>query len=586
MNFFSIKWKISISFIVFTMSFLLAYVILASDVFESDKISYVFETQQRQVESLSLNFANEIERAILGARAIVLGYDHTIRRVSPSAQKLFLDNKSIQSIELREQGKVDSFFSLDKTKAILPVLGTFGLTDSKTSMQLRFWKDQLFVLTLVDYDEDQNAVQTRVVFAIEGLLEDALEGQVLAILENQKVVMGSLNESIKKTDIEDLFTQGKKSLPDGTSILEINGDRELVSLSSTSFDGFRIIGMLPESLAMSALKALFRRSIVFVFLSVLGTICFSLLLSLGLTRNIKNLTMAAERLGSGDFSNIPVTNSRDEVGILSRAFQRMILEIQRLLRDTADKARMEAELKTARLVQESLFPEKPDAAFKNLNLSGLYATSSECGGDWWYYYTRGDEAIVVVADATGHGTPAALVTSAARSVFSFMERADLSLPEIATHWNEAVAVCSKQKVFMTALMVRINVITGVGSYINAGHEPPILLSRQGEKFSGEFLVGVQNATLGERTGQAWSVGQFELPAGGRLVCFTDGLTAFVSPEGKSFGEKRLLKTLEKLSLEHSTTRSYVNAIFKFFDDFGGNQTLPDDVTLAVIERKS
>lgn len=567
------------------MSFLVAYVILASNVFETDKISYVFETQQRQVESLSLNFANVVERAVLGARAIVLGYDHRLRRVSPSAQKIFNDNKAIQAIELREQGKDKPFFAFDKTEKTLADLGSLGLSDTKTAFQLRFWKEQLFVLTLVDYDEDQNAIQTRVVFDIGNLLEDALEGQVLAILENNKVVMGSFNEEVHQSEIESLFEQGKKSLPDGTSIFELNGQRELVSLASTSFDGFRMIGMISESLAMSALKALFRRSVVFIFLSIIATVCFSLLLSLGLTRNIKNLTSAAERLGGGDFSNIPTSNSRDEVGVLSRAFQRMILEIQRLLRDTVDKARMEAELKTARLVQESLFPEKPDASFKNLNLSGLYATSSECGGDWWYYYNRGDEVIVVVADATGHGTPAALVTSAARSVFSYMERADLTLPEIATHWNEAVAVCSKQRVFMTAIICRVNMITGIGSYINAGHEPPIMLTKAGDKYSGEFLVGVQNATLGERTGQPWSVGQFELRQGSRLVLFTDGLTAFISPEGKSFGEKRLLKTIEKLSGEHKGLRHYVDAVYKFFDDFGGNQTLPDDVTIAVIERK-
>ena len=570
----------------FTMSFLGAYVILASNVFETDKISYVFETQQRQVESLSVNFANVVERAVLGARAIVLGYDHRTHKVSPSARKLFSDNKSIQSIELREQGSAKPYFAFDKTENILAALGDFGLSDTKTSFQLRFWKDHLFVLTLIDYDEDQNAIQTRVVFDVGNLLEDTLEGQVLAILENNKVVMGSYSEEVNKSDIEALFAQDKKALPDGTSIFEMKNERELVSLASTSFEGFRMIGMMSESLAMSALKALFRRSVVFMLLSILGTVCFSLLLSLGLTRNIQSLTSAAERLGSGDFSNIPTSNSRDEVGILSRAFQRMILEIQRLLRDTADKARMEAELKTARLVQESLFPEKPDASYKNISLSGLYATSSECGGDWWYYYTRGDEAIVVVADATGHGTPAALVTSAARSVFSYMERADLTLPEIATHWNEAVAVCSKQRVFMTAIIVRVNTITGIGSYINAGHEPPILLNKDGDKYTGEFLVGVQNATLGERSGQPWSIGQFELKLGSRLVLFTDGLTAFVSPEGKSFGEKRLLKTIEKLSGEHSGLRQYVDSIYKFFDDFGGNQTLPDDVTLAVIEKKS
>ena len=62
----------------------------------------------------------------------------------------------------------------------------------------------------------------------------------------------------------------------------------------------------------------------------------------------------------------------------------MTVEIKRLLKETAEKARMESELLTAHTVQETLFPP---SHFKNdiLEIMGFYQPASECGGDWWFY---------------------------------------------------------------------------------------------------------------------------------------------------------------------------------------------------------
>lgn len=586
MNFFSIKWKISISFVLFTLSFLGIYVVLATRVFQSDKLSYVFESQQRQVDAVAQDFAKVVDRAVLGARAIALGVDLRTRRIQPSAERFFYDEKSIEALDLRAPSADKPLFWLEKSRGLLGELGDFGAVknDKANTFHLNHWRDDLFVITLTDYNEDQEAVQTRIVLRVHGLLDDALEGQTLAVVQKARVAMLSEPAEIEVSDVERFLYDSQNELPDGTAVHTVANRRQLISAAATAVSGFSVLGILPEQRAMSALQSLYRRSLVFILFSAFATIFVSLLLSFGLTRSINTLTLAAQRLGRGDFSGIPESPSRDEVGILSKAFQRMIFEIQRLLRDTADKTRMEAELKTARLVQESLLPEAADARVKTLSLSGFYATSSECGGDWWYYYVRGDELFVAVADATGHGTPAALVTSAARSLFSFVERSDLSLKEIMSHWNEAVAVCSKQKVFMTALLVRINVLSGMGSYINAGHEPPVLLEKEGDGYRADFLIGVQSATLGERGQQQWSESQFEIKSGGRLVLFTDGLTAFQSPEGKTIGDRRFLRVLERISGEKINIRSFVDSVFEHFNSFGGHRALPDDVCFVCVEK--
>jgi sigma-B regulation protein RsbU (phosphoserine phosphatase) len=591
MNFFSIRWKITISLVVFSLAFVGIYIVLASRIFEHDKISYVFETQQKQVESVATNFANEVNRAVLGARAVVMGMDPVTRQIQPSAKRFFDEEKSILGIDLSRGGNPEPLFKLQKSEKLFDELGDLGRPSSvngevKTGIEVHHWKDDIFVLSITDFDRDQEPVATRVILQISGLLDDALEGQTLVLSDHIQPAIVSDEAEANMSQLQELLKGTVEGFPDGTTTRKFAGESYLVSKATAALEGFSVIGLLPERVAMSVLKTLYRRSMLFLLFSAFAIICISLVLSFGLTRNINNLTLAAGRFGQGDFTQIPDSRARDEVGVLTKAFQSMVVEIQRLLKETVDKTRMEQELKTARLVQESLFPEKQDTRIKNISVSGFYATSSECGGDWWYYYSSGDEVIIAVADATGHGTPAALVTSAARALFSYVETVQLPLKEIASLWNEAVAVCSKQKVFMTAILARVNTVTGAGSLINAGHEPPLLLSQRDSKYSSEFLMSPQNATLGERGKRNWTETHFQIPPGARLLIYTDGLLAFKSPEGGTVGERRFMKAVEKMSAENKVTREFVESIFKHFDKFGGNTTLPDDVTFVVVENSS
>ncbi len=108
-------------------------------------------------------------------------------------------------------------------------------------------------------------------------------------------------------------------------------------------------------------------------------------------------------------------------------FNIMAAEVSRLLDQTAEKARMESELQTAKTVQETLFPETR-AKIGPLAIAGYYEPASECGGDWWHYCQIGNKIFLWIGDATGHGAPAALITSAAKSASTIIERLNISPP--------------------------------------------------------------------------------------------------------------------------------------------------------------
>ena len=437
----------------------------------------------------------------------------------------------------------------------------------------------------------QGVVTVQVVFSIKDMFPENSDGQSLALLEGARVLKMAEGSRVTPEAIEKFVGATASERVEATQMKSIGATRYLISRAQSPLKPFQFVSLVEESAALGALQVLFRRSMIFLLFSFFATVTISLILSNQLTQNINSLTRSAEKIGHGDFSANPDFKSNDEVGVLALAFRKMIHEIQRLLADTVDKTRMEEELKTARLVQDSLFPQWATYENGQVRLSGLNKTTTECGGDWWFYYQKGDELFVVIADATGHGIPAALITAVARSLFSYLKDTDASLHEVAFHWDKAISESSNGKVGMTAFLMQINVESGVGQYINAGHEPQIVMRRVGEGYQASYTVDTQNFSLGrvktnEDVIKPWTTDPIELQSGDRMVFFTDGLLAITGPDGRGYSEKRFLSYLQKTALPGQTPEEFVGLIDKHFAALGAGQTLPDDVTVIVLDFKS
>ncbi len=586
LSFVSLKWKLSLSLVVMALGFVGIYVLLAKKTFESDKISYIFETQQRQVSAMAETVSAQIERIMFDARSIVSGFDPVQRRFSSATQPIFWDHPQIMAIAVAEGGDFSKSLNMEKSPGLVEqaagVAGT-GPSDQPTLLPLG---QQRFAISL-KAKSGEAPISLLIVFEMKDLVGEGMTGQALAFVSANKVVQLSTNSPLAGPSIENFLSEQGASLQDTTLVHRLENSRYLVSSAQVGYGGFRFLSLIEEAKALGALDSLFRKSLIFLAFSFFASVIVALLLSNRLTQNINTLTVTAEKIGSGDFSTEPDFKSNDEVGILSNAFRKMAREIQRLLAETVDKTRMETELKTARLVQDSLFPHS--AAYQNghVRLCGTNKTTTECGGDWWFYYQKGSELYVLVADATGHGIPAALITAAARSLFAYIKDTDAKLTEIATSWDKSIFECSNGKVNMTAFLVQINVELGECQAINAGHEPPILMNRkEGGGFASTYITTQRNHSLGERKGN-WLVDRMQLNPGDRLVLFTDGLLAIKSPDGKGYSEKRFLTYLNKLmGPPEPTPEELVKKIDQDFDQLNAGQPLPDDVTLVIVDYRA
>ena len=585
MNKMSIKWKLSLALIASGLTLVVAYVFVAKKVFESDKISYVFDSQSSRLEAQKREIEQRFERALLTARSVIATYDPNRAALSSAGEQIFQEEKTLLALELWNEQSEKAAFHVEKTPNTLPAsnLREKSIVPGHVEVSL-IGKNRFLILLRYSQSGNTSPFRVRAVVQFKNLLPPGETHQSLMLLQQGRFIADSDMGDVANPAFAKLTQDIANDNTDKTMIWSNGSERFLVSTASVGIGGFRIVAMTPEGVALGALGTLFRRSLVFLAFSIFALIAVSLTLSKSLTTNLAVLTRAAFKIGQGDFEAIPIVKSQDEMGVLSGAITKMSKEIQRLLVETRDKARMESELKTASLVQESLLPSIPKFELNQLEVKGVALTSTECGGDWWYYFTKGDVLYLAIADATGHGTPAALITAAARSVFSRLQEEDLSLPQMMRSWDVAISSCSSGRVFMTGILMKINSKTGLGHYIAAGHESPLWIKQAGDTFEYDYLDLDTNKALGEGFNAKVQEQSFVLEPNCTLVLYTDGIFSVERPDGKKLSEKRFGKGLAAKAEFAHTAEDMLTSTIDLFEEHRQGLPLPDDVTIVSVRR--
>lgn len=593
----SIKWKLSLALILSGLFLIGTYVYTAKSIFESDKISYVFDSQSGRLESVAKEIEAKFQRILLGARTAIATYSLSRGKPSVEGEKLLDEERAIISVELWNETQSRLVFQYVKAQSnfSFPSISTFKESNpgflketfSTESIVIEILNPDHQLLT-IKYEEGGDTFFIRVGFKIKELLPKGRTNETLCLALNHQPI-----EVIDDRGFEyALFThlvQGERSLTPKTHIWTYKENRFLVSESPLSYSSLSLYALTPEKEALGALNTLFNRSIVFLFLSSFALIFISLGLARGLTMDLLKLTNTAEEIGQGNFESNLTIQSQDEMGVLARAFVKMSKEIKRLLIETKEKERMEQELQTARYVQEKLFPKERNIEINEIEVSGTFVTSSECSGDWWYYFIQNDDLYIVIADATGHGTPAALITATARSIFSRLEKETLSISEMLRIWDRAVLSCAQGSLTMTGMLLKINTQTGCGSYVNASHESPLIFrmesSEHPEKMFFESIDSDPSARVGDNINQIKEV-EFQLGKNESMVLYTDGIFAIEREDRPTLNEKRLGTMMAKIAPQLKSAESITLAVLEKFNTLRGELPLPDDALIISIKRKS
>ncbi|MCE3010436.1 MAG: SpoIIE family protein phosphatase [Proteobacteria bacterium] len=366
----------------------------------------------------------------------------------------------------------------------------------------------------------------------------------------------------------------------------INGEEMISSFSQVPFGQLSVASFVPRSAAFQAVKILSQRSVIFFVLLIAAATIVSLIASGSLTATLAELSRAAQKVAGGVFDIKVAVKSKDEVGVLAQSFNQMAGEISRLMRETAEQARMAGELKTAKTVQDTLFPPA-NTKIGDLEISGFYEPASEIGGDWWHYSQVGSKVFLWIGDATGHGAPAALITSAAKSAATILERLDVNPAQALSLLNKSIYDVSRGQIMMTFFLASYDLETHEFCYANASHEAPFLISYSELPPKKKDLYPMNEVVqprLGQSRDTVYEMHRVNLNKGDRILFYTDGIPDIPNPKGDSWGEREFIKGILAANTGRPSAEQSVQQLVASFNSYRSQSALKDDVTFFMIVR--
>lgn len=352
--------------------------------------------------------------------------------------------------------------------------------------------------------------------------------------------------------------------------------------------GLIAVTEIAEDKAFLASEFLIQKSIYFGLLILSIAVIVGILFTKRMTKNVQTLFEATTLLSKGDFNVSPVAYGNDEIGALTDSFVDMKDKIVMFMEEMKEKARLEGELKLAKLVQDSFFP-KHSVVKSTFSFDGRYIPASECSGDWWGYFEQSDCVTIIVCDATGHGVPAALITAAAHSCISTLkidsEKSYVSPKAVLDKLNKVI--CSMNSdILMTAFVLEINEAKGAITYSNASHMTPYLARIEGGNYQKSGIVPLMDnngARLGERPQSQYSENTLPIYSGDRLIMYSDGLLEMLA-DNKAWGQRNFLKAfLNSCSKEAG---ELVKNILEEFNQHCKGEHPQDDITLVGVSFES
>jgi serine phosphatase RsbU (regulator of sigma subunit) len=242
-----------------------------------------------------------------------------------------------------------------------------------------------------------------------------------------------------------------------------------------------------------------------------------------------------------------------------------------------EKLRLEDEMRRAAEIQSGLLPSAPP----NVPGYGLAAASRPCravGGDYFDFRTAAGRLTVALGDVAGKGTSAALLMGILRAAVR-AHWAEASLIEAITRINGTICQNVPENRYMTFFLAQLEPASGQLAYVNAGHNPPLLVRTDGsvERLEEGGLV------IGMFDNVPYVEGLVSLRSGDVLLVYSDGVTETWNEAGEEFGEQRLARVAAD---NPGTDAIALQAeILRALERFAGGAKATDDRTLIVLKRQ-
>lgn len=284
-----------------------------------------------------------------------------------------------------------------------------------------------------------------------------------------------------------------------------------------------------------------------------------------------DLEQAVTEVGSVEFASL-------SAGINST------VDALKTLIDEAER-RNERDLATARAIQEGALP-KVFPAFPDVDDVELYASmdaAKEVGGDFYDYFVVDDHTVgFLIADVSGKGIPGALFMMAAKNEIENRMLGGMSLSQAIATANEHLCANNEAGMFVTVWAATLDWTTGEITYVNAGHNFPLL--RHGHSGEWEWIKKKCGLFLGTFDVARYRQETLTLEPGDELILYTDGVNEAFNVDDEEYGNDRL----ERFLTHNNDLRpeDMVHALRGDVAQWAEGAEQSDDVTILVVEYRA
>ena len=338
-----------------------------------------------------------------------------------------------------------------------------------------------------------------------------------------------------------------------------------------------------------------------IFLIGLAAIVSAFFLTRSITGAVHYLYQGTQRVEAGDFDHEIEIRGNDQLAALSSSFNQMTRSIRELLHVSAEKQRLDQEMKIAAQVQARLFPRStPKTPWLDF-APGVCIPARSVSGDYYDFLEISPQVTgIVVADVCGKGVSAALMmanlqASLRGQVQAYQDAYNFSLVQnsaatgaqartvqrIVQQVNQRITTSMMDSSYITFFYAEADQQTSTLRYTNAGHNPPLLLRSGGAGENRIERLEQGGTVLGLFLDAEYEAAEINLEKGDVLVAFTDGLLEARSPQGEEFGEERVIQVLMKnASLSASEIEQRILSAVKEWTEDSEQE---DDLTLVLLK---
>jgi sigma-B regulation protein RsbU (phosphoserine phosphatase) len=275
---------------------------------------------------------------------------------------------------------------------------------------------------------------------------------------------------------------------------------------------------------------------------------------------------------------------RQHPGFATRVMAIISARLSRRTESEVQRQSFQRELAIGRKMQRSMLPQKMPQ-IPGWYFAAHYDTAWQVGGDFYDFITLDEQGngphqiCMVIADVTGKGVPAALYMAVARTLIRAETGKGQSPAQVLHRVNELILSDNRSPLFLSVLLVMLDLYTGELTYASAGHNPPLCFRRE----SGEVEeLPVHGYLLGAFAGVSFREGHARLDPGDSLILYTDGVSEARNVEGSFFGIDRLKTAVAAAG--DCLVEQLVQALVTAVSEFTGSMPQADDMTIVAVQR--